>query len=811
MSTRVRSVIRVEGVVQGVGFRPFVYGLAVRLGLGGLVGNDERGVFIEVEGAPALVAEFTAALRTSPPPLATVERVSARAVPVTGETRFAIARSTEGGTRRALVSPDVATCDDCLREMDDPADRRYGYAFVNCTNCGPRFTIVRDVPYDRPNTTMAGFAMCADCAREYHDPADRRFHAQPVCCPACGPRLRLLGRDGEPLAGDPVEEAVRLLRDGGVLAVKGLGGYHLAALASRESAVAALRARKHRQEKPFAVMVADLAGARSLCEVDEVEERLLTSGARPIVLLRGHEEAASLVAPSVAPAVASPASLTTSATASQGTASSGTSQMASSETSPLAASTGVSGETSAEASGESEGLWLGVMLPYTPLHHLLLRRLGEPVVLTSGNVSDEPIAYRDEDALTRLRGVADAFLVHDRPIHTRTDDSVLRVLRGRELPLRRSRGYAPRPLPLPLDLSRPVLACGAELKHTFCVARGTHAFVSHHIGDLENYETFRSFTEGVEHFLRLFDVVPEVVAHDLHPEYMSTKYALALEGAHLVGVQHHHAHIASCLADNGVTGPVIGVAFDGLGYGPDATLWGGEFLVADLVSFERAGHLATVPMPGGAAAVRQPWRMAAACLDMAYGGAVPDDLDVVRRNAESWDGVLALGRRGVNAPLTSSAGRLFDAVASVAGVRDVIGYEGQAAIEWERLADPVEKGHYGHRLTGSSPFVVHGADLVAAVAEDVRAGTETGTVSARFHNTVARIVAEGCARVRETSGLSTVALSGGVFQNALLLVRAAALLEEDGFQVLTHGQVPPNDGGISLGQAAVAGARDNHR
>ncbi|MER7133650.1 carbamoyltransferase HypF [Streptosporangium saharense] len=759
MSTRVRSVIRVEGVVQGVGFRPFVYGLAVRLGLGGLVGNDERGVFIEVEGAPALVAEFTVALRTSPPPLATVERVSARAVPATGETGFAIARSTEGGTRRALVSPDVATCDDCLREMDDPADRRYGYAFVNCTNCGPRFTIVRDVPYDRPNTTMAGFAMCADCAREYHDPADRRFHAQPVCCPACGPRLRLLGRGGEPLAGDPVGEAVRLLRDGGVLAVKGLGGYHLAALASRESAVAALRARKHRQEKPFAVMVADLAGARLLCEVDEVEERLLTSGARPIVLLRERGEAASRVAPSVAP---------------------------------------------------SDG-WLGVMMPYTPLHHLLLRRLGEPVVLTSGNVSDEPIAYRDEDALTRLRGVADAFLLHDRPIHTRTDDSVSRVLRGRELPLRRSRGYAPRPLPLSLGLPRPVLACGAELKHTFCVARDTHAFVSHHIGDLENYETFRSFTEGVEHFLRLFDVVPELVAHDLHPEYMSTKYALALEGAELVGVQHHHAHIASCLADNGVTGPVVGVAFDGLGYGLDATLWGGEFLVADLVSFERAGHLATVPMPGGAAAVRQPWRMAAACLDVAYGGAVPEDLDVVRRNAASWDGVLALGRRGVNAPLTSSAGRLFDAVASVAGVRDVIGYEGQAAIEWERLADPVEKGHYGHRLTGSSPFVVHGADLVAAVAEDVRAGTEAGVVSARFHNTVARIVAEGCARVRETSGLSTVALSGGVFQNALLLVRAAALLEEDGFHVLTHGRVPPNDGGVSLGQAAVAAARDNHR
>ncbi|WP_433236670.1 carbamoyltransferase HypF [Streptosporangium sp. CA-135522] len=754
MSRRVRSVIRVEGVVQGVGFRPFVYGLATRLGLAGLVGNDERGVFIEIEGAPALVEEFTATLGADAPPLAVVERISSRPVPATGETGFAIARSATGGRRRTLISPDMATCADCLREMDDPADRRHGYAFINCTNCGPRFTIVKEVPYDRPNTTMAVFTMCEDCAREYHDPADRRFHAQPVCCPACGPRLRLLDRGGGQVAGDPLAETARLLREGKVVAVKGLGGYHLAAVAACEPAVAALRSRKHREDKPFAVMVSDLAGARRLCEVDEAAERLLTDRSRPIVLLRRHPRAR--VAPSVAPG----------------------------------------------------SRWLGVMLAYTPLHHLLLRRLGVPAVLTSGNVSDEPIAYLDDDAVTRLGGIADAFLTHERPIHMRTDDSVVRVFRGGDLPIRRSRGHVPHPLPLAWDFPRPVLACGAELKHTFCVARGRHAFVSHHIGDLENYETYRSFTEGVGHFRRLFDITPEVVAHDLHPEYLSTKYALAQEGVDLVAVQHHHAHIASCLADNGAAGPVIGVAFDGLGYGPDATLWGGEFLLADLAGFERAGHLATVPMPGGAAAIRQPWRMAAAYLDLAYDGDVPGDLDVVRRNAAAWENVTALGRRGVNAPRTSSMGRLFDAVATIAGVRDEINYEGQAAVEWEQLADPREAGAYGCRLSGEAPFTVPGADLVRAAADDLRAGTEPATVSARFHNAIARVVAEGCARLRETSGLSTVALSGGVFQNVLLLERATALLEERGFHVLLHRRVPPNDGGISLGQAAVAGARD---
>ncbi|GAA3467175.1 carbamoyltransferase HypF [Nonomuraea roseola] len=757
MSRRVRAVVLVEGIVQGVGFRPFVYGLATGLGLDGLVGNDERGVFIEVEGAPATVEEFLSTLRKSPPPLALVERISSGLVPATGEAGFVISGSATGGPRRALVSPDVATCADCLREMGDPADRRYGYAFTNCTNCGPRFTIVHGVPYDRPNTTMAAFAMCADCAREYHDPADRRFHAQPVCCPACGPRLRLLDSGGEEIAGDPVEGTARLLGRGGVLAVKGLGGYHLAAVAACADAVTALRERKHREDKPFAVMVPDLEAARRLCDVDAAEEALLTSRARPIVLLRRRADAE--VAPLVAPG----------------------------------------------------NRWLGLMLPYTPLHHLLLGRLGTPIVLTSGNVSDEPIVYVDEDAIPRLGGIADAFLTHDRPIHMRTDDSVVRAFRGEDLPIRRSRGYVPHPLTLAWPVPRTVLGCGAELKHTFCLARGGHAFVSHHIGDLENYETLRSFTEGVDHFARVFDLAPEVVAHDLHPEYLSTKYALAREGVDLVGVQHHHAHIASCLADNGVAGPVIGVAFDGLGYGEDATLWGGEFLVADLAGFTRAGRLATVPMPGGAAAIRQPWRMAAAHLDAAYEGDVPADLAVVRRNADRWEAVVALARRGVSAPLTSSMGRLFDAVATIVGGRDAITYEGQAAIELEQWADQAEDGAYGCRLVGREPFVVPCAELVRAVVEDLRAGTAPAVIAARFHNAIAHVVADGCARLRESGGPDTVALSGGVFQNLLLLGRATALLEARGFRVLTHHRVPPNDGGISLGQAAVAAARDRLR
>jgi hydrogenase maturation protein HypF len=689
------------------------------------------------------------------PPLARVERVTAQAMAANGLAGFSIAASDPAGRRRALVSADSATCADCLAELADPGDRRFRYPFINCTNCGPRFTIVRDVPYDRPLTTMAGFAMCADCAAEYHDPADRRFHAQPVCCAACGPRLRLLdsGGDGGGAGGDALAGAVSALSQGQVLAVKGLGGYHLAVDAASEKATARLRARKHREDKPFALMAADVTAARQLCEADNVAAGLLTSLRRPVVLLPRRPGAP--VADAVAP-------------------------------------------------GNRQ---LGIMLPYTPLHHLLLRDFGRPIVATSGNVSDEPIAYTDADALHRLRGIADAFLTHDRPIHIRTDDSVVRPVRGREMLLRRSRGYAPEPLALRGRFPRPVLACGAELKSTFCLGTENRAILSHHIGDLENYETLRSFTDGIEHFRRLFDVTPEVVAHDLHPEYLSTKYALELD-AELVGVQHHHAHIASCLADNDEDGPVIGVAFDGTGFGTDGTLWGGEFLLADAAEFERAGHLAAVPMPGGAAAIRQPWRMAAAYLDAAYPGGLPDALAVAARHQRAWPDVLAMARRGINAPVTSSAGRLFDAVAALLGVRDVINYEGQAAVELEQFADPAERAAYPAAISGGSPLRVSGADLMRAAAEDLLAGVPPPVIAARLHNGVAAMISRVCLRLRERSGLSTVALSGGVFQNLLLLDTVVRLLEDDGFRVLVHARVPPNDGGISLGQAVVVAARD---
>ncbi|GAA1017432.1 carbamoyltransferase [Acrocarpospora pleiomorpha] len=744
-----RIRVRVQGLVQGVGFRPFVCGLAGEYGVAGFVGNDSGGVFIEAEGLRAALDGFLAALRHQAPPLAMVERVTVEAAEPIGEAGFRIVRSEGGAARQALVAPDTATCADCLAELADPACRRYRHPFTNCTNCGPRFTIVTGVPYDRHTTTMAGFALCAACEREYHDPRDRRFHAQPVCCPACGPALRMLGADGLPVPGDPITTAAAWLRQGRILAIKGLGGYHLGVLAGHARAVAALRARKRREDRPFAVMAPDLTAAGALVHLEPEAERLLTGVRRPIVLAPRRADAP--VAEAVAP-------------------------------------------------GSRD---LGVMLPYTPLHHLLADRLARPFVLTSGNLSDEPVVFEDGDALRRLSAVADGFLLHDRPIHVRADDSLVRVFRGRELPIRRSRGYVPAPVTVPWPFPRPVLACGAELKNTFCVAEGVQAFPSHHIGDLENYETLRSFTDGIDHFCRLFGVRPAVLAHDLHPEYLSTKYALDRHDIDLVGVQHHHAHIASCLADNGYGGPVIGVAFDGLGYGEDGTLWGGELLIADLAGFHRAGHLEPVPMPGGTAAIRQPWRMAAAYLDRIYGDAVPE-LPIVRR--DRWAAAVALARTGVNSPLTSSAGRLFDAVSAVAGVRDVVSYEGQAAAELEARVDPAEPGAYPARL--SDGLVIMGSDLVRGAAEDVLSGVPVERVAARFHNGLAAATVLAVRALRERTGLRTVALSGGVFQNMVLLERMVSGLEQDGMRVLVHSRVPPGDGGISLGQAVVAAARD---
>jgi hydrogenase maturation protein HypF len=809
-----------------------VYSLATGLDLGGLVGNDADGVFAEVEGTPEAVQEFLIALRRDAPPLASIDQISSQPMRPTGSSEFLIAPSEPGGERRTLVSADTATCDDCLAELDDPADRRFGYPFINCVNCGPRFTIIKDVPYDRPLTTMAEFTMCEACAEEYHDPANRRFHAQPTCCPACGPRLRLVDQTNSRLSETRMSEtrmsdarlsdtrlpasriserriseteisdpaivgAARLIRQGRIVAVKGLGGYHLAADATSQVAASALRSRKHREDKPFAVMVANLDEARRLCDVDDVAAALLTSRRRPIVLLPRRADTST-------------GNTNTAGTAHTGTAHTGTAHTGTTHTG-TAADTGTAQAGIAEAVAPANRQ-LGIMLAYTPLHYLLLREVARPIVLTSGNVSDEPIAYTDADALTRLAGIADAFLVHDRAIHIRADDSVVRPVRGRESVIRRARGYAPEPLYIQPAFPRPTLACGAELKSTFCLAKGNHAFISQHIGDLENAETLRSFTEGIEHFRRLFDIEPEVVAHDLHPDYLSTKRAQEL-GLELVGVQHHHAHIASCLADNAAAGPVIGVAFDGTGYGTDGTIWGGEFLIADLATMRRASHLEPVPMPGGAAAIRQPWRMAAAYLDAAYPGGPPAThatLDVQRRNAPAWDAVTAMAQRGINAPLTSSAGRLFDAVAALLGVRDQVNYEGQAAIELEQLASPREAGSYPARTSGEDVVTIHGADLIRAVMDDIAAGVGADVIAARFHNSVAGLIVTTCETLRERSGLGTVALSGGVFQNARLLQSVVGQLEERGFSVLTHSRVPCNDGGISLGQAVVAAARDRH-
>jgi hydrogenase maturation protein HypF len=762
--TRERRGVTVRGIVQGVGFRPFVYALARRHGLSGTVRNDAEGVRIEVEGAPEELERFVLTLEEDAPPLAVVETVLWNPLATIGDREFRIEESREGLRRQAFVSPDVTTCDDCLAELLDPADRRYRYPFTNCTNCGPRFTITRSVPYDRATTTMSGFEMCPDCQREYDDPADRRFHAQPNACPVCGPRVRLLDKFGHELHAkpkNPIARTARMLRGRAVVAIKGLGGYHLACDPFDERAVRTLRGRKVRQDKPFALMASDLGQVREICNVTPEEEALLAAPARPIVLIERRED--SGVAEEVAPR--------------QNT--------------------------------------LGVMLAYTPLHHLLLRDAGIPLVMTSGNNSDEPIAYRDGEAFDQLREIADYFLVHDRPIHMRCDDSVVRTAAGRPYPVRRSRGYAPAPLRLAGSFARHTLACGGELKNTFCLAKERHAFISHHVGDLENYETLRSFREGVEHYCRLFDVKPDLVVFDLHPEYLSTKYARELEEAGLsaVGVQHHHAHVASCLADNERPEEerVIGVALDGSGYGTDGAVWGGEFFEGSLErGFTRRAHLEYASMPGASAAIRQPWRMALAQLIRLYGeeATLKLPLAAVRKAGERNVRLIArLVQHNLNTPPTSSAGRLFDAVAALVGVpgSERTTYEGQAAVELELAANgPVSRGYPFRLRPEGEAWAVETGGIVGGVVEDLLSGQETGEISSKFHRTVAEVVVAGCERIREVGGASVVALSGGTFQNLLLVEQVVELLAGRGFTVYRHQRVPTNDGGLALGQAVLA-------
>jgi hydrogenase maturation protein HypF len=772
---RVRSRATIEGTVQGVGFRPFVYRLATEERLAGHVLNDARGVVLEVEGGADAVERFLRRLIGETPPLAVIESVVCDRLTARGEQGFAIVESRRSGSPDAAVTPDSATCADCLAELFSPSDRRFRYPFINCTNCGPRFTIVRGVPYDRPLTSMAPFAMCDDCRSEYDDPGDRRFHAQPNACPQCGPAVHLLDRYGQRLeTADPLAFAATRLREGFVVALKGLGGFHLACDAADERAVAALRRRKVREDKPFALMVADCDAADEFVELGAEERQLLESVQRPIVLAPRLANAA--VAEAVAPAIPE----------------------------------------------------LGLMLPYTPLHHLLLSDFGTgALVMTSANVSDEPIAFRDDDALARLASIADLFLLHDREIETRTDDSVVRVVsvgdRRRPLPLRRSRGYTPAPLELVPALERGLLACGAEQKSTFCVAKGAHAWVSHHVGDLEHVATHEAFREGIAHFERLFAVTPAVVAHDLHPNYLSTTYGLARDGVDHVGVQHHHAHLAACLAEHGVwDAPAVGAIFDGTGYGLDGTVWGGELLIGGVTGFERAGSLRPVRMPGSAAAIRQPWRMAFAWLADSFGEPQPRS-PALRQLVEPvrWDAMAQIAASPAVSPLTSSIGRLFDAVGALCGVVAEATYEGQAAVGLEAAAWSARAaGSHGRRLAPLGPrgsagtyeleftdgWVLDPRAAIQAIYADLVSGVDRRLVAAGFHDAVARATVAAVTGLASERGLATAVLSGGVFQNRLLLESVSAGLERAGLRVLIPERLPPNDGGISYGQAAVAAA-----
>ena len=753
--------ISVRGIVQGVGFRPFVYGLATRHNLKGWVCNTSEDVRIEVEGEAGTVERFLAELKTSAPPLAHIEDITTSYHPPAGYKKFEIRPSVAQEGKYQLISPDVATCPACLTELINPDDRRYRYPFTNCTNCGPRFTIIADMPYDRPKTTMRHFQMCPRCQAEYDNPLNRRFHAQPNACPECGPRVELVDARGKAVpCPDAIAAASQLLKEGKIVAVKGLGGFLLACDATSETAVSALRERKKRPSKPFAIMVTDIVEANRHCYVSPQEEKLLTSPQSPIVLLKWRE--GSPVSPGVAPGLR----------------------------------------------------YLGVMLPYTPLHHILLRDSDLPLVMTSGNLSEEPIARDNDEALSRLSRIADYFLVHNRDIYSRYDDSVAMVEGGTSQLVRRARSYAPYPVHLPFT-ARQVLGCGAEMKSTFCLTRDDHAFLSQHIGDLENAETLEHFNNTVSLYKRLFHIEPEIIAADIHPDYLSTRYAQerAGGGIKLVAVQHHHAHIVSCMVDNGVEKPVIGVSFDGTGMGDDGHIWGGEFLVADYRGFTRMGHLEYLPLPGGDAAIKRPYRTATGYILSLLGEAALNDFagrpqsafiaskletEIIARQIE----------RKLNTPLTSSMGRLFDAVSALAGIRDEIDYEGQAAVELEMAAYNEDlKDDQGYPC----PIIAEGemkivllADLLTAITEELTRGVSAGKISLKFHNTIARMTGEMCRRLAAETGIDRVALSGGVFQNRLLLRKTVKLLEDSGFQVFTHRQVPCNDGGISLGQAVIA-------
>lgn len=761
-TTRARATV--SGVVQGVGFRPFVYNLARGLGLHGWVTNTAAGVELQVQGPAEDLELFFDRLRTMAPPLAMINAVAREDLEPHEDGGGFVIKASQGGTRRTLISPDAAVCTACLAEMRDPSDRRRGYAFINCTHCGPRYTIIKDIPYDRPQTTMASFTMCADCQAEYDDPADRRFHAQPNACPKCGPRLWLATPDGgEQPCDDPIAEAAAALRESKVVGLKGLGGFHLACDAFDEHAVARLRTRKRREEKPLAVMVPNLEAAHRLAVLDEAAIEALISRQRPIVLAPIKPD--SGVAPSVAP----------------------------------------------------RNRLLGLMLPYTPLHHLLMDQGFDALVMTSGNVSEEPICMDNIEATERIgaraaRGaIADVFLMHDRDIYLRTDDSVVRSLGGELRQYRRSRGYAPAPLLLAPELAPqgcpPILGVGAHLKNTLCLLRGREAFVSQHVGDLANLETLEFFELTADHLARIMEAEPALIACDLHPDYLSTRWAQE-QGLPLVRVQHHHAHIVGVMAEHGLSDPVLGLSIDGTGYGPDNTIWGGELLVARPESYRRVGRLRRLALPGSEAAVKQPWRIGLALLLAVYGEqAAGLDLELIKQRGGHLDLVTQMIGQGINTPACSSLGRLFDGVAAIAGLRDEVAYEGQAAIELEQALDPYEKGAYEFLpRAGHGVMVLDWEPMVAAVAADVMAKVELGVISARFHNGLIIALADMAARAADQVGLDRVCLSGGCMMNAELMVRLPLALEQRGLKAYTAALAPSNDGGVSLGQAVAAAA-----
>ncbi len=746
--------LSVKGIVQGVGFRPFVYQLATTLKLKGQVANTSNGVTIFLEGPLHDIESFLQALNTQPPPLAHVTQVDVAHLAPKGYDSFTIRQSREDTQRLTLISPDVSICNDCKKELFDPDDRRCGYPFINCTNCGPRYTIIDDIPYDRPKTSMRHFRMCPECQTEYDDPFNRRFHAQPNACPVCGPRVALYDREKKKIeTKNAIETTISHLKAGHVVAVKGLGGFHLVVDAENPAAVETLRRRKHREEKPLAVMSGDIESIRQFAVLGQENEVLLQSRQRPIVLLEKKKDYA--LAGGVSP----------------------------------------------------KNCTVGVMLPYTPLHYLLMKNHFTALVMTSGNLSEDPIAIDNEDAFDRLQDIADYFLVHDRDIYLRSDDSVLRIVDNKQRFLRRSRGYVPVPVFLKTRL-KPILACGAELKNTVCLTRESHAFLSQHIGDLENLATYAFFEMTIAHLKRILSIEPEIIAHDMHPNYLSTQYAKEQSQMVQIDVQHHHAHIVSCMAENHVEAPVIGLAFDGTGYGSDGRLWGGEVLIARLDRFERAAHLAYTPMPGGAAAIKEPWRMAVSYLYGVYGkDFVNRRLPFLDRlNDSSLKIMVEMIEKDINSPRTSSLGRFFDGIAAMLGIRSHVAFEGQAAMELEMAAETWTGDLYEYAWSSEEPVLVDPHPIITGVVRDIEKGVPSSMVSGKFHATLMAMFTDLCQVIRKKTGLSRVALSGGCFQNAILLSGLSKRLGERGFHVLTHEKVPANDGGIALGQAVIADA-----